>query len=149
VDRSIIPTPHPDPWVDLLRDYATSTVWALASHNLLIWRSCLDPVCPRDVTIVFSRPSATAISPGLRALVWDEETGWRQGRFEAGQPGVRTRLTGVTYLGGGVLPTPEQVARRVIAKAAAPARAHRSSADIRDGIDDALRRQVPQRGIRR
>lgn len=142
MNQCIIPTPHPDLWVDLLRDYVTSTVWALASHDLRVQRSWLDPSDPRDATIVFTRTTGAAISADAHALVWDEETGWRRGRFEAGQPGIRTRLINGTYLGGGMIPTPQEVARRVIAGVAAPARTHRSYLNSRDGINDALRTQA-------
>ena len=48
----------------------------------------------------FSLPGAL----GKVALVWDEESGWRLGRFLSGEAGRRTELTGVRYLGGGLVP---------------------------------------------
>ena len=51
---------------------------------------------------------------------------------------MRTELTDVSYLGGGVLPDEDDVVNRVLAGASEPQRAYRSVADLRDGLDDAL-----------
>ena len=142
MDQSIIPTQHPDPWVNRTRYYAASAVWTLARHGVRIHRSWLDPSHPRDITILFTGLTGTAIPTDMHALVWDEETGWRQGRFESGRPGVRTRLVDATHIGGGVVPTPPEVARRAIAGVSVAARRYRSHADWRDGIDDTLWREA-------
>lgn len=111
------------------RNYVIHSVWALIGHGLVVDRSWLDPRDPRDATIVLQ---------DTRALLWDEVTGWRLGLFRSGRPGLRTELDDVTYLGGGPLPTPRELARRVIAGATAPRHEYRSHTDVRDGLDDAL-----------
>lgn len=137
MNPSIIPQAHPDPWLNLLRGYVRETVRALAEGGLRPRTSWLDPRDPRDATIVFD-----GLRDGLapaRALVWDEETGWRTGTYASGHQGVRTELTGVTHLGGGVLLEPAEVAGRLSAGVTAPARRHRSYRAAHDGLDDALR----------
>ena len=133
MDKDITPGAHPDPWVNLLGGYVTETVAALNAGGLQVQRSWLDPYDPRDATIVLA---------GTSALVFDEVTGWRHGRFVTGQPGVRTVLADVSYVGGGVLPGADVLAHRVINGIAAPRRDYRSVADLRDGFDDALRARV-------
>lgn len=135
--RRITPGPHSDAWVNLLHGYVTDTVWALQNHGLRVQRSWLDPSDPRDATIVYE-PSGSAATEAL-ALVWDEEYGWRSGGFAEGRPGTRTTLTAPVHLGGGVLPAPADVAARAHGGRARPARRYRSYADLRDGLDDALR----------
>lgn len=137
MNESNIPMPHPDPWVDLLRDYITGSVQSLVGHDLHVERSWLDPAGPRDATILYA--PANGWPHGLHALVWDEESGWRTGTYASGEQGVRTRLDDTAFLGGGVLPGPEELAARVIGEMRAPRRAHRSHAALRDGLDDALR----------
>jgi hypothetical protein len=128
---------HPDPWVNVLRGYVSQAVEAMAAGGLLIERSWLDPRNPRDATVIFSDP-ASNVSADKLALVWDEVTGWRRGTFVSGEQGVRTVLSDVSHLGGGVLPTENDVVNRVLAEASEPQRAYRSVADLRDGLDDAL-----------
>ncbi|HEX6471471.1 MAG TPA: DUF6292 family protein [Streptosporangiaceae bacterium] len=134
MNRYITPEVHPDPWVDLTAGYMTVLAEALASRGVRIERSWLDPRDPRDATITFSSAGES------RALVWDEVTGCRTGRFLSGRPGVRTELADAVYLGGGVLANPHEVAARLVAGAGAGRREFRSYADVRDGLDDALRR---------
>jgi hypothetical protein len=131
------PAAHPDPWVDVLRGYVTRTVEGLATGNLLVERTWLDPRNPRDATIIFSDPAAN-VSSEMLALVWDEVTGWRRGTFVSGEQGVRTVLSGVSYLGGGVLPAEGELVGRVQAGASEPQQQYRSVADLRDGLDAAL-----------
>jgi hypothetical protein len=131
------PAAHPDPWVNVLRDYVTQAVDCLATGGLLVERSWLDPRDPRDATIIFSDPAANVSAEQL-ALVWDEITGWRRGTFLHGEQGVRTELANVSYLGGGVLPAEDEVVNRVLAGASEPQHVYRSVADLRDGLDDAL-----------
>ena len=123
------PLQHPEFRVNLPYNYVTHSVQALLRHGLDIDRSWLDPSDPRDATIVLG---------DSRALVWDEVTGWRVGGYLSGRPGVRTTLTGAAYLGGGVLPSPAELASRVAAGTTEPWREHRSYTDA-DGIDEALR----------
>jgi hypothetical protein len=115
--------------VNTTRNYVTESVHALVQQGLVIDRSWLDPSDPRDATVVLA---------DTRALVWDEVTGWRIGVFRSGRQGVRTALGGAAQLGGGVLPAPAELARRVAYGATASRRDHRSYADA-DGLDEALR----------
>jgi hypothetical protein len=139
VDPNLIPIPHRDPWVNLLGTYVTETAGALAAHGLSVQRTWLDPHNPRDATIRYARPAAIGAPASDWALVWDEETGWRQGHFVAGAPGHRTVLTQLTYLGGGLLPQPDEVAHRIVSGQTAALRKYRSYTDVRDGLDDGLR----------
>ncbi len=132
-----MPLSHPDPWVNALRGYVTEAVEAIGEHGLMVKRSWLDPRDPRDATIVFTHPASNVSTKEL-ALVWDEVTGWRSGILESGEQGVRTVLSDPRYLGGGVLLDGQDLAGRVLAGATEPRRAHRSVADLRDGLDDAL-----------
>jgi hypothetical protein len=144
VDQDNIPSAHPDPWVDLSRGYVTRTVEALKAGGLNVERSWLDPRDPRDATIIFTHPAAN-VSAGKLALVWDEVTGWRRGIFQSGQQGIRTVLSGTSYLGGGVLLDDRELVGRVLAGASEPRREYRSVASLRDGLDDALLAQNGQR----
>jgi hypothetical protein len=137
MNQNSAPAAHHDRWVNMLRGYVTATVEALATGNLLIERSWLDPRDPRDATIIFSDPAANVSAEQL-ALVWDEVTGWRRGKFVSGEQGVRTELANPSHLGGGVLPDEDDVLNRVLAGASEPRRVYRSVADLRDGLDDAL-----------
>jgi hypothetical protein len=121
----------------VLRGYVTRAVEGLATGNLLVERSWLDPRNPRDATIIFSDP-ASNVSADKLALVWDEVTGWRHGTFVSGRQGVRTVLSDASYLGGGVLPDENDMVNRVLAGASEPRQAYRSVADLRDGLDDTL-----------
>jgi hypothetical protein len=133
------PRHHPHPWVDLLHSYVTKTVEGLATGGLRVERSWLDPMGPRDATIVCADPAADV--PGKEfALVWDEVTGWRLGGFEGGHQGVRTSLSDSAYLGGGVIPESSDLLNRVRAGVSEPRREYRSVADLHDGLDDALSR---------
>ena len=130
MDKNIAPGPHSSPWVNLLGTYVTEATEALSAGGQQVDRSWLDPEGPRDATIVLA---------GARALVFDEVTGWRYGQFVSGQPGVRTVLSDVSYVGGGVLPDAIELTHRVINGISAPRREYRSFDDLRDGLDDALR----------
>lgn len=129
MDHYFIPSRHPDPRVDVTRAYVTQAVLALVAAGVRVRASWLDPREPRDATILYGDDAA---------LVWDEETGWRRGRFVSGEQGVRTVLTEVVYLGGGALPAPDDVAHRVTAGVTAPHRVYRRWTDL-DRFDDGLR----------
>lgn len=130
-----IPLPHhPDPWIELTWRYVAKAVQALRTSGLNVERSWLDPRDPRDATILYSGPGQAH----QRALVWDEMTGWRHGRFESGQPGVRTELSEVSYLGGGILMGDAELMGRLLAHASEPRREYRSVTDLHDGMDDEL-----------
>jgi hypothetical protein len=131
-----IPLPHHDPWIDLTRRYVTEAVQALGEADLEVRRSWLDPRDPRDATVVFTAPGEAAD----RAVVWDEVTGWRQGRFESGRQGSRTELSDMTYLGGGVLLSSTDLVARLLAGASEQRREYRSVSDLHDGLDEALLR---------
>jgi Family of unknown function (DUF6292) len=123
------PPQHPESRVNTTRNYVIQSVQALIQQGLIVDRSWLDPSDPRDATVVIG---------DTRALVWDEVTGWRIGVFQSGRQGARTELTGAAQLGGGVLPAPVELARRVASGATAPRREYRSYSDS-DGLDEALR----------
>ena len=131
-----IPSAHIDPSVDLTRSYITHVVRALSEGGVEVERSWLDPQDPRDATIVY-RPDN---DDDHFALVWDEVTGWRRGRFESGEPGVRTVLSAPAYLGGGLLPEGAELTQRLLTGMSEPRREYRSGTDQDDGLDDALDR---------
>jgi hypothetical protein len=108
----------------------TEAVQALIAGGLQVQRSWLDPEGPRDATIVLA---------GAKALVFDEITGWRYGRFVAGQQGVRTTLSDISYVGGGVLLDTRELAPKVLSGVSVLRQEYRSFADLHDGLDDALR----------
>lgn len=139
MDPNIIPTPHPDSWINILGPYVTEAVGALNANGIHVQQSWLDPRGPRDATILFSTPGEHLVSSDVSALVWDEETGWRRGRFIDGARGRRTILTQVAYLGGGLLPPTDELAHRTIGERSEAPRMYRSHTDLRDGLDDALR----------
>lgn len=93
------------------------------------------PCDPRDATVLLADGTA---------LVWDEESGWRLGRFVSGGRGEHAELGGVRYLGGGLLPRPERVpsaladARTGIGASSAWRPTYRSHLNCRDGFDLAL-----------
>src|ERR1700761_761936 len=121
MNETSTPPVHPDRWVNVLHGYVTEAVEALKSGGLLIERSWLDPRDPRDATIVFSHPAANVTTKQL-ALVWDEVAGWRCGTFQSGKQGIRTQLSDVTYIGGGLLVGGHELAGRVLADANEPRR---------------------------
>jgi hypothetical protein len=135
LNAKIIPDRHADPWVDLLRSYVSGAVEALTLGGLLVERSWLDPMGPRDATILYASSSKITM-----ALVWDEVTGWRHGRYLGGQQGVRTALETPAYLGGGVLLGGRELTRRVISGESRPRHEYRSAEDLRDGLDGTLAR---------
>jgi hypothetical protein len=135
VAENNLPGMHENPWLNLLHGYTAEAVLALQNHGVSVDRSWLDPCDPRDATIVYTLRDET------NALVWDEEHGWRVGRYESGEQGERTRLTDTTHLGGGVLLSPDALAHRLLAGTTAPAEKLRSYTDVRDGFDDTLRHQ--------
>lgn len=127
------PQRHPNPWVDLLRGYVRQTTRVLADGGLPVEGSWLDPMNPRDATVVYRDVT------GRRALVWDEQAGWRTGRFVFGRPGRRTVLADAAGIGGGVLPRPSEVAYRLTEGGTGVVVAGRTFGDTHDGLDDALR----------
>ncbi|ACZ00044.1 hypothetical protein Tcur_4516 [Thermomonospora curvata DSM 43183] len=128
---------HPDPFVNRSAPYTTALMDALAGRDVRILAAWQDPQDPRDATIVLRR------SVGLpEALVWDEETGLRAGRFVKGRQGERTELADAVYLGGGLLPDPQEAVRRFLAGAGGPRVVYRRHTDTRDGFEDYLRARV-------
>jgi hypothetical protein len=132
VAETYLPGNHEDPWLNMLHGYVTEAVQALTNQGVSVNRSWLDPRDPRDATIVYDETNA---------LVWDEEQGWQVGRYESGKQGERTQLTDTRFIGGGVLLEPSAMAHRLVTGATAPQQKLRSYGDVRDGLDDALRRQ--------
>ncbi|MEU8250183.1 DUF6292 family protein [Nonomuraea sp. NPDC048916] len=134
---NLIAMHHPDPWVDLTHGYVSQVVGELSGQGVRIDRSWLDPADPRDATVIIRDGAHQPL-----ALVWDEETGWRHGIFESGCQGVRTRLSAAAGLGGGILPSGNEVAWRLKARTVAEHVKYRSCADVRDGLDDKLRTMI-------
>lgn len=142
MDPRIIPSAHPDAWIDLLRGYTTAIVSELGRQGIAVDRSWLDPGDPRDATILYTPASPRDGYRHTHALVWDEQSGWRTGRFVAGIQGVRTVLGKPRHIGGGLLPTGSEVAWRIKSGTTVAPRVLRSYDDTHDGLDDALRTQV-------
>ncbi|MBE1563458.1 DUF6292 family protein [Nonomuraea africana] len=116
--------PYTPEWLSMPVAYVAEV--ALAVDALEWWD---DPFDPRDATILLVSGAA---------LVWDEESGWRHGRFVSGEKGVRTVLADPRYLGGGVLPRPADVPV-LQAMGGSPVRPHyRSYRDYGDGLDERL-----------
>lgn len=127
-------TPHEDDWVNLANPYIAALVDALSADGIEMPAAWMDPCFPRDATILVANPGQP-----LQGLVWDEETGLRTGQFVAGRQGIRTELADAAYLGGGLLPPPEDVVRRLKLGVREPRTLHRRHNDVRDGLDDHLR----------
>ncbi|MFI6391325.1 DUF6292 family protein [Nonomuraea sp. NPDC050547] len=123
-----MPVPYSQEWLRLPLGYVSSV--AAAVEHVMWWD---DPFDPRDATILLE---------GGDALVWDEESGWRRGRFVSGERGVRTVLAGVRYLGGGVLPEPAEVAALMARGGGRTRVAYRSFRDLHDGFDARLGRHA-------
>ncbi|MEV0968971.1 DUF6292 family protein [Microtetraspora glauca] len=127
------PEPYSQEWLRLPVSYVRQVAEALGERVARWWD---DPFDPRDATIELADGTA---------LVWDEESGWRHGRFVSGEQGVRTELADVRYLGGGVLPAPT----RVVTLLDDPAYGGTSRPEYRrythlgDGFDQALAGFVP------
>ena len=121
---------HPEAWVNRPEGYLRTAIEALQGGGLEVPLAWLDPCDPRDATIL--------IGDSTRALVWDEQTGWRTGRFVAGRQGMRTELADVSYLGGGAVPAAPEVAHRLLTGTSVQRPTYRSYKDVRDGLDDLL-----------
>jgi|SRR5450755_3052184 hypothetical protein len=134
-----VPAPHVDPWVDVTRGYVSKAVRSLAAGGVHVEENWLDPRNPRDATIIFTHP-ASNVSAEKLALVWDEVSGWRYGIFKSGHQGVRTALSSVSYLGGGVLLETPELVGRLLAGTSEPRQQYRSVTDLHDGLDDTLLR---------
>ncbi len=104
-----IPEPGTLAWVELPAHYVAATRAALAAAGIAVSASWIDPMDPRDATIV----AAASVTGVPLALVWDECSGWRYGRFVSGRKGVRTVLREERSFGGELLPEPEMVAAAV------------------------------------
>lgn len=128
-----LPEPYSEDWLRLPVFYVRQVAESLGERVDQWWD---DPFDPRDATI--------RLTDGT-ALVWDEESGWRHGRFVSGEQGVRTRLAGVRHLGGGVLPAPGRVVTLLdeTAYGSAWRPAYRSYRHYEDGFDAALAAFVP------
>ncbi|MBN6051246.1 hypothetical protein JYK22_04815 [Nonomuraea sp. RK-328] len=124
--------PYTDEWLKQPVCYARLVVDQLGAEVSDWWEG---PCDPRAVTV--------RLADGT-ALVWDEESGWRLGRYVDGGAGSHTELSGVRYLGGGLLPRPERVpaaltdAREGVGSSTAWRPCYRSHRNCRDGFDVAL-----------
>ncbi|MCP2335357.1 DUF6292 family protein [Actinomadura rupiterrae] len=135
--RFPVPARHPDPWVDEIHGYVTRVAETLGRAGVRVETCWLDPSGPRDATIV------TRSGSDRRALVWDEETGWREGLFVSGRQGERTVLDGTRYLGGDVLLDGDAVLDRLLTGVAEPRKAFRSHTDHLDGFAARLASHSP------
>ncbi len=126
--------PHNDPWINLPEPYVATLLQALSGRGIHVPHAWMDPSDPRDATILF-QPAGEPV----QALVWDEETGLRTGRFLAGRQGVRTEVDQARYLGGGLLPAPHDAIDRIVTGVSQERAVYRSRHDVRDGFDDLLR----------
>lgn len=140
--KQSLPSAHSDPAIEVTRPYITSVAQALIDRGFII-HSWLDPRNPRDATIQLHsgvKGSKTSTSSSVPdALVWEEETGWRYGFFVSGEQGVRTVLDLARPLGGGLLPSGNEVVNRILSGARGDLQRVRSFSDRRDGFDDLLR----------
>ncbi|MET9336784.1 DUF6292 family protein [Nonomuraea sp. NPDC003804] len=124
--------PYSDEWVHQPFSYVTQVVGVLGAEVGDWWEG---PCDPRDATVRLTDGSA---------LVWDEESGWRLGRFVSGCRGAHSELEEVRYLGHGLLPRPERVqgaladARAGVGASSAWRPSYRSHRNCRDGFDVAL-----------
>ncbi|MFI7618103.1 DUF6292 family protein [Nonomuraea terrae] len=124
--------PYTDEWLHQPICYVRRVVGLLGSEVADWWEG---PSEPRDATVKLTDGTA---------LVWDEESGWRLGTFVSGGPGQHTELSGVRYLGHGLLPRPERVpqalqdARSGVGASSAWRPCYRSHRNCRDGFDVAL-----------
>src|SRR6478609_3571401 len=87
--------PYTEEWLRQPALYVSRVVGALGAEAVDWWEG---PCDPRTVTILLT---------GGDALVWDEESGWRRGRYVSGDRGLCTVLAEARYLGGGLLLRPE------------------------------------------
>ncbi|GII93228.1 DUF6292 family protein [Sinosporangium siamense] len=128
--------PYTDEWLTQPAFYLLQVVETLGVDVVDWWAGPFDP---REATLRMVDGNA---------LVWDEESGWRLGRLIAGERGLRSVLTDVRYLGGGLLPRPDRVpealadARRGIGGSTAFRPCYRSYRHRRDGFDMALSEYV-------
>ncbi|MEW9553620.1 DUF6292 family protein [Nonomuraea sp. NPDC050783] len=124
--------PYSDEWLQQPISYVRQVVDQLGAEVDHWWEG---PCDPRGATLKLADGSA---------LVWDEESGWRLGTYVAGGPGLHTELTGVRYLGNGLLPRPERVpaaladARGGVGASTAWRPCYRSHRNCHDGFDLAL-----------
>lgn len=133
MSEKALPPRHEDPRLDLFRPYVSRAVLELSERGIEPVASWLDPSGPRDATIVCRLRDETL------GLVWDEETGWRVGRFVSGRQGVRTQLADPRYVGVDVLLDPQELARRVAADATGPRRKFRDHFEDPEGFDARVR----------
>lgn len=124
--------PYTDEWLRQPVGYLRRVVDVLGTEVTDWWEG---PCDPRDATVRLGDGSA---------LVWDEESGWRLGRFVSGERGAHAELADVRYLGHGLLPKPERVsealsdARTGVGASSAWRPCYRSHRNCRDGFDVAL-----------
>ncbi|MGW4425400.1 DUF6292 family protein [Streptosporangium sp. NPDC004631] len=124
--------PYTEEWLHQPTLYVSRVVEALRSEVVGWWEG---PYDPRTITVLLIDGDA---------LVWDEESGWRCGRYVIGDREHCTILTDTRYLGGGLLLTPERVpdaiadARAGLGNSTAWRPCYRSYRHYRDGFDRAL-----------
>ncbi|WP_030910968.1 DUF6292 family protein [Streptosporangium amethystogenes] len=124
--------PYTEEWRDQPAHYVGLVIEALGDQVESWWQG---PCDPRAVTVRLT---------GGDALVWDEESGWRRGRYASGDPGTPTVLADDRYLGGGLLLSPRRIpsaiadARAGVGNSTAWRPCYRSYRHYHDGFDLAL-----------
>jgi hypothetical protein len=124
--------PYSDEWLQQPTSYVRQVIGILGPEVADWWEG---PCDPRDATLKLADGTA---------LVWDEESGWRLGAFVSGGRGAHSELTGVRYLGHGLLPKPERIpsalsdARAGVGASSAWRPCYRSHRNCHDGFDVAL-----------
>ncbi|GHE41229.1 hypothetical protein GCM10017673_49440 [Streptosporangium violaceochromogenes] len=127
---------YTEEWLRRPAFYVSRVVEALGAEAIRWWEGPCDP------------RAATILLTGGDALVWDEESGWRRGRYVCVNHDHRTVVTDVRYLGGGLLPDPERVpaavadARAGVGNSTAWRPCYRSYRHHQDGFDLALNSYV-------
>ncbi|MEU8610482.1 DUF6292 family protein [Actinoplanes sp. NPDC048791] len=130
--NNVLPKAHWNPSVEATRPYITAVVKALIARDVKVTESWLDPFYPdpRDATIRINESEA---------LVWNEEQGWYCGEFVCGEQGQRTMLVDSAGLGGGVLPSANDVVDRFLNGVRTAVEVYRRLSD-KDGFEGALRK---------
>ncbi|GAA3094424.1 DUF6292 family protein [Streptosporangium carneum] len=124
--------PYTEEWRRQPAFYVSRVVQAMGAEVTDWWEGPCDP------------RAATILLTGGDALVWDEESGWRRGRYVSGDHDRCTVLADSRYLGGGLLPSPDRVPAAVadalagVGNSTAWRPCYRSYRHYRDGFDLAL-----------
>ncbi|MFI9551751.1 DUF6292 family protein [Nonomuraea endophytica] len=147
-------------WRELHRGYLHDVYLALIRREIRPRAHWIGEYLPRSATIELEEP-CLAGDVSL-ALAWDEESGWRFGRFVQGDARCPTLLRAQRYIGGDVLPDPAEVGDTAVALIGGLLQPqwwwrrkerpgwgwpyppeYRSYRDVGDGFDERLRSHLP------